>query len=78
MLDIIKDQTFYIKESKRYKQEERKKKSVYVCAPVVSVYEDASPSDAQGDKPPAGCSAQSKELWNSLCLRLDTMYIYFL
>lgn len=39
---------------------------MYVCVPVVSVYEDASPSDAQGDKPPAGCNAQSKELWNSV------------
>lgn len=63
MLDIIKDQTFYFKESKRYKQEERKKTCVCVFVHVVSVYEDASPSDAQGDKPLTGCSAQRKELW---------------
>lgn len=37
-----------------------------VCARVVSVYEDASPSDARGDKPLTGCSAHRKELWNSV------------
>lgn len=47
---------------------------MYVCAHVVSAHEDACPSDAQGDKPLTGSSAQRKELWQHVS---NAGYMYF-